>query len=125
MYKRQVSGSDIPSSALLLDNGATIHCAKTLRGAIPGTFVEDSSNEPISVGDSGSSLTTLGSYLYALKLTAADGSSVDVVRRCNYTPDVVCNIMSEAVEVYQHGASFQYDVGPHDQARRGGIARLW
>lgn len=30
-----------------LDNGATIHCAKTLRGAIPGTFIEDSSNEPI------------------------------------------------------------------------------
>ena len=42
------------------------------------------------------------------KWTAANGESVNTLRRCNFTPDVVCNIASEASEVYDHGSTFEF-----------------
>ena len=42
-------------------------------------------------------------------MISADGTEVAMVRRFHFTPDIVCNIVSEAVEVYEHGAKFSFD----------------
>ena len=104
-----INSALIPSSAMLFDNGATLNCAKTAAGRLVGTFVQNSEGD-INVGDAGSNLYSDGSYLHALEYIDSSGVSVDTLYRYDDTPNVICNILSEAIEVYENGGSFLFNV---------------
>ena len=104
-----INSALIPSSAMLFDNGATLNCAKTAAGRLVGTFVQNSEGD-INVGDAGSNLYSDGSYLHALEYIDSSGASVDTLYRYDDTPNVICNILSEAIEVYENGGSFLFNV---------------
>ena len=103
----------VPSDALkrlkagLHDNGASLGagCAKSLDGAIRDTFkaVED-----ISVGNK-NKLSAKGSFLYAVRRHGMNGSE-DVLRRLNYTPDLICEyVFDEASDVYKFGYEMRHN----------------
>jgi len=56
------SPNSIPLSATLLDNGASVHCAKTLQGALLHTYEPEEPGDGISVGDENAALVSQGSY---------------------------------------------------------------
>ena len=64
--------SRVPSTLAMMDSGATVDCAVTDLGRIPGTFkCDDACN--LAIGDSGSALASQGSWLHALVRTGANG----------------------------------------------------
>ena len=104
-----INSSLIPQSAVLFDNGATLNCAKNAAGRLVGSFIENAEGD-INVGDAGSNLHSDGSFLHALEYIDSDGKSVDTLYRYDDTPNVICNILSEAIEVYENGGSFLFNV---------------
>ena len=104
-----INASLIPKSAVLFDNGATLNCAKTSAGRLVGSFVENTDGD-INVGDANSNLYSDGSYLHAFEYIGSDGRSVDTLYRYDATPNVICNILSEPVEVYENGGSFLFNI---------------
>ena len=104
-----INASLIPSSAVLFDNGATLNCAKSSAGRLIGSFIENTDGD-INVGDANSNLYSDGSYLHAFEYIDSSGKSVDTLYRYDATPNVICNILSEPVEVYENGGSFLFNI---------------
>ena len=104
-----INSSIIPTSAVLFDNGAILNCAKTSAGRLIGSFAENADGD-INIGDAESNLASGGSYLHALEYIDSNGNSVDTLYRYDDTPNVICNILSEAVEVFDNGGSFFFNV---------------
>ena len=98
--------------AALMDNGASSNtsCSKSLEGAISGTFKAEDAGE-IGLGSDGASLTSNGSYLYALKRFGFNGSEL-VVRRLKHTPNLPMEyVFSEATENKKHGYGIYWEPG--------------
>ena len=98
--------------AALMDNGASSNtsCSKSLDGAISGTFKAEDAGE-IGLGSDGASLTSNGSYLFALKRFGYNGSEL-VVRRLKHTPNLpMAFVFSEATENKKHGYGIYWEPG--------------
>ena len=80
-----LAAKTIPDGAVLFDNGASIHCAKTLDGCLPGLFLADDDDDEISVGDANSALASQGSYLYTITFTDKRGTHKDMLLRRYHT----------------------------------------
>jgi hypothetical protein len=65
--------ANMPSSAILMDDGATLDLFKTLMGVVKGTFQVESDNK-VAVGNENASLTSMGTNLVALWLTDKSGT---------------------------------------------------
>ena len=99
----------VPKNAILFDNGATVNCAKTDMGRLLGSFESNGDGGGgISVGDESSTLESQGSYLHAINIIDADGTSVSVLLRMEDTPKAICSIFSEPEEVYKRGGRFDF-----------------
>ena len=99
----------VPKNAILFDNGATVNCAKTDMGRLLGSFESNGDGGGgISVGDESSTLESQGSYLHAINIIDADGTSVSVLLRMEDTPKAICSIFSEPEEVYKRGGRFNF-----------------
>ena len=93
---------------MLFDNGASIHCAKTFDGCLPGSFLADDDDEEISVGDANSALASQGSYLYTITFTDKRGTHKDMLLRRYHTPNVICDIFSEPQDVKLNQSVFTF-----------------
>ena len=102
------SPNSIPLSATLLDNGASVHCAKTLQGALLQTFEPEEPGDGISVGDENAALVSQGSYLYAIEYTDTLGSKVQMLIRMLHCPNVICDIISESKLVYEEHCTITF-----------------
>ena len=105
--------SPIPSSAVLMDGGATCGIRTTTRGAIPNTWRKPVGS--LAVGDSGAKLVSHGSYLYGETRIGSDGLEQDLVHRCEYTPTGIANIDSEGVEVEKMKSTLMWVPGQSRQ----------
>ena len=86
------------SDTALCDDGATIDCFLTIKGAIPGTH-DSSQGGSLTVGDKKSSLASHVVYFYAIERCGSNGQWQDELFLGHHTPNGVANIMSEAREV--------------------------
>ena len=96
----------------LMDNGASSNtsCAKSLDGAIAGTFRSEDAGE-IGLGSDNATLRSEGSYLYALKRGAVNSSEL-VIRRLKYCPNLPMPfVFSEATENKKHGYGIYWPPG--------------
>ena len=98
-----------PGSATLMDNGATLHLFKTRIGIVPGTFKSEDDPD-VAVGDAQTVLRSHGTNLRALWLYDDNGNREPFVERVSFSPNGLCNILSEGACTHQRGWAFMSDV---------------
>ena len=103
------SPNAIPSKATLLDNGASVHCFKTLSGALLHTYEPEVAGDGISVGDENAALESQGSYTYAMEYSDAHDQKVQILVKALHCPDVICDIMSESKLVYEEHCTITFN----------------
>ena len=112
----------------LMDDGASSNtsCAKTLDGAIPGTYLATDAGN-IGLGSDGATLASEGSYLYALKRHGVNGSEL-VVRRLKLTPKLpMPYVFSEAGEntIHKYGIYWEPNKARVLKSPRGQVIELF
>ena len=96
----------LPADCALCDDGATVDCAKTAMGRIPGTFTAEDTE--LSIVDSSSTLASRGMWYHAFTRTGADGTEEDGLFHMMDTPTGIATIISEVVEVKQRRTSINW-----------------